>query len=184
MRRCRFGPKTLCAEKTKKSASSAVTLTGGAGGLRPVDEDGHAPCVRKCDDLLNRIDRPKRIRDVCQSDEFCARPEQSRKLVENQFAAIIYWRHPDGSAHLVGEQLPRNDIRVVLHLSQYDLVACADVLPAVALGHKVHGLGGATQKTISFASAAPELTHFLTSGFQRARRARREGVRRAMNVLE
>jgi hypothetical protein len=47
---------------------------------------------------------------------------------------------------LFGQELPRNDVRVVLHLGDEDLVAGFERAPAVALRHQVHALGGAARE--------------------------------------
>jgi hypothetical protein len=54
-------------------------------------------------------------------------PNQPGKFVEHQLAAIVDGRDLQVRAFFFAENLPRDDVRVVLHGRDEDFVACADV---------------------------------------------------------
>ncbi len=45
------------------------------------------------------------------------------------------------AVHLLGQDLPRHEVGVVLHLGEHDRVALAQVAAAPAVGDEVHRLG-------------------------------------------
>ena len=93
----------------------------------PSISTGDAMRVRQLHDLVDRIDGAERIRQVRHRHHLRARPSSRSNCVHNQLAAIVYRRHTQPGARQLAEQLPRHDIRVVLHGRDEDLVARADV---------------------------------------------------------
>ena len=74
---------------------------------------------------------------------------RSGKVVQADLAGIVDRHHPQPGADLVSQQLPRNDVGVVLEVGDDDLVARADVGPPPGLRDEVDRLGRATCRTRS-----------------------------------
>lgn len=96
-------------------------------GLGAVDQNRHAAGMGQGYDLLDRIDRAEGVRDMSDGDEFGSRPEQFLKGLEDQLSPVIDGHHPDDSPSLFRQQLPGNDVGVVLQFGEHDLVARPDV---------------------------------------------------------
>jgi hypothetical protein len=102
-------------------------------GLRAVDDAERPGGAGARGDLGDGVDRPQDVRDVDAGDDLhAARGEEAVQDVEVQ-APVGVHRHPED---LAPRHLPRDDVRVVLHLREHDLVARAHG-PA---GDEVHGL--------------------------------------------
>jgi len=56
-------------------------------------------------------------------DDFGARGEEAVKFVHEQFAALVHGNDADFGAGLFGDELPGNDVGVVLHRGEEDFVA-------------------------------------------------------------
>ncbi len=110
-------------------------------GLRPIDEHERAGRVRHLGHLLDRVDGAQRVRDVGERHELWLEPEQDLEHVEAQDAVVGDRDELEVAVDLLDEELPRHEVRVVLHLGQDDLVAPADVPPAPAVGDEVDRLG-------------------------------------------
>ena len=77
--------------------------------------------------------RAERVRHVHDADEFRARVEELLVLVEQQLTGVVDRHDADRRALLLGQHLPRHDVRMVLERGQDDFVAGADELAAVAV---------------------------------------------------
>ena len=112
-------------------------------GLCPVYKHRDAVSVSLGYHLGHGIDCAEDIGDV-------TRGYKTRALVEKR-AVCLHVEHPtgihrddtQGDALVASEKLPRDDVGVVLHDGEYNLVA---ILKEIAVGgsHEVDGLGGAT----------------------------------------
>ena len=110
-------------------------------GLRPVDEDERAGLVRLAGHLLDRVDRAQRVRHVGERDQLRLELEQDVEHVLAQDPVVGDRDELEVRVLLLGEDLPRDEVRVVLHLGQDDHVAARDVLPAPRVGDEVDRLG-------------------------------------------
>src|SRR5215204_720690 len=108
--------------------------------LRPVHQDGDAQLVRARRDLLDRVDRAQRVRDVADADELRPLAQQGVELFEYQLAAVVHRDDAQTRALLLAEHLPRHEVRVVLHLGDDYLVALAHELAPVAVHDEVDAL--------------------------------------------
>src|SRR5215204_2253554 len=108
--------------------------------LRPVHQDGDAQLVRARRDLLDRVDRAQRVRDVADADELRPLAQQGVELFEYQLAAVVHRDDAQTRALLLAEHLPRHEVRVVLHLGDDYLVARFDELAPVAVHDEVDAL--------------------------------------------
>jgi hypothetical protein len=108
--------------------------------LRAVDEHHRARRVRRADDLLDRVDRAERVRDVDHGDQLRPLREQAPELVHPQLAAIVDRHDPQPRPGLLADDLPGDDVRVVLHPRDEHLVARLQERAAPGLGDEVDAL--------------------------------------------
>ena len=102
---------------------------------------------RAARDLGHRVDRAEHVRDVRDRHELHAPLGEHRvELVERQLVRVGEREVAQLRAGLLAEDLPRHDVRVVLHLRDEHLVALADVLAAPRVGHEVDRLGGVARE--------------------------------------
>ncbi len=110
-------------------------------GLRAIDEHEGAGGVRLVDHLADRVDRAERVRDVGERDELRLQPEENVVDVLAEDAVVGDRDELEVAVLLLGEDLPRDEVRVVLHLREDDRVAAPDVLPAPRVRDEVDRLG-------------------------------------------
>ena len=139
-----LGPHILCAEIATKSAPSACTSTRHVRcGLRGVADEDRALLVRPRDELLDRVDRPERVRDVVRRDDLDRCPARRSRRASRDRA-----RPPRSSGIIAsfapgpaGDVLPRHEVRVVLELGDDDEVAGAEVVHPPRVRDEVDRLG-------------------------------------------
>ena len=86
-------------------------------------------------------------------------------------------------ALLFAEHLPGDDVRVVLHGRNDDLVACADELAPVAMHHEIDAFGGAADKDALLRLAGiDEALHLLARAFVSGGRFLAQVMNAAMNI--
>ena len=108
------------------------------------------------------IDRTKRIRGVDKGNDFRARTNLLREVPEINLARRGDVRHDDTGAALLGRLLPRDDVRVVFHAGEQDLVACLQPALGQPVGHEIDPLGRATDKdNIARRRRADEARHIF-----------------------
>ena len=69
--------------------------------------------------------------------------KRGKALIEQQLARIVHRDHADGGAAVFRQHLPGDDVGVVFHGAEQDLVALMHIGAAEGLGHEVDGLRGA-----------------------------------------
>ena len=94
-------------------------------GLRAVDQDQRPGRVGHLGHLADRVDRAERVADVGERDELRLEPQQHLEHVEPEDAVVGDRDELEVAVLLLDEELPRDEVRVVLHLGQDDLVAAA-----------------------------------------------------------
>ena len=115
-------------------------------GLRPVHQD-QRPCrMRHLGHLADRVDRAERVADMGERDELRLEPEQHLEHVEAEDAVVGDRDELEVAVLLLDEELPRDEVRVVLHLGQDDLVAARDVAAAPRVRDEVDRLGGVARE--------------------------------------
>ncbi len=116
-------------------------------------------------------------------DDPGARADQLFKLVQHQFAAIVDGRDPQARALFFAKNLPRHNVRVVLHGRDQHLVARADVRASIGLRHQVDGLRRPAHKdNLARIGGVHEPPHRLPRGVVRLGSAHAQRVHPAMNV--
>ena len=91
-------------------------------GLRAVDEHERARRVGHLDHLADRVDRAQRVRDVGERDELRVELQEDLEDVEPEDAVVGDRDELEVAVLLLDEELPRDEVRVVLHLGQDDRV--------------------------------------------------------------
>ena len=112
--------------------------------LGSVDEDGDAVGMGYADDFLDGVDGAKDIADVGEGDDFSSFVEEGLDTVEAYGTVVGDGEDAEADALPLLEQLPRDDVGVVLHLGEDDFVALTHEGLAEAGGYEVDALGGAT----------------------------------------
>ena len=98
------------------------------------------------DNPAYRIDRAEGIRNVRERDDAGVIVEHRLVATEQELALVGHRHHAEARAFLLAQQLPRHDVRMVLHHRDDDLVAAAQVSAPVGVGDQVDGLGGAADE--------------------------------------
>ena len=111
-------------------------------GLGAVNQDRRVPAVRRFDHPPHRVDGAQHVRDMGNRDKPGPRAQQLFELFENNFAVVVDGRHAQQHSDFVAQDLPGDDVRVVLHGGDHDLVACPELFPAVTSRNQVNGLRG------------------------------------------
>ena len=111
--------------------------------LGAVHQHGYAVSVGSGNHIFDRIDRAKYITNVRHADNAGTFGEEPFVFVEQQLATVVHRDDAklDALAHL--QQLPGDDVAVVLHGGDDDLVALAEEGFAEAGGKQVDALRGA-----------------------------------------
>ena len=110
-------------------------------GLGAIDQDERAGRVGHLDHLADRVDRAQRVRHVGERDQLRLEPQQHLEDVEAKDPVIGDRDELEVAVALLDEELPRDEVGVVLHLGQDDGVAAVDVAPAPRIGDEVDRLG-------------------------------------------
>ena len=111
-------------------------------GLGGVDQRHGAGGASAVHDLLDRVDRAEHVRHVRDRHELDpALGEHRVELVERELAGLVDAQVAQLGPGLLAEELPGDDVRVVLHVGDEHLVALAHVLPAPRVGDQVDRLG-------------------------------------------
>ena len=139
--RARRGEHLVPAEHVEVAADRRHVDRDVRHGLGPVDEDERAGLVGLAGHLLDRVDRAQRVRHVGERDQLRLELEQDVEHVLAQDPVVGDRDELEVRVLLLGEDLPRDEVRVVLHLGQDDHVAARDVLAAPRVGDEVDRLG-------------------------------------------
>jgi hypothetical protein len=115
-------------------------------GLRGVHEHQRTHLVRTAGDLRDRVDGAEHVRDPGQRDHLGALVDQLVDVRQVELAVVGEAEPPQRRTGALGEELPRHDVRVVLHLGDQHLVALAHAErpagPGERVGDQVDRLGG------------------------------------------
>ena len=117
------------------------------------------------------------------SNELCALIQQRVISIKQQLAGIVHRYDAQQCALLFTEHLPGDDVRVMFHRRDNDLVAGADELTTIAVHYEVDALGGAAHKDAFFCIArVQETLHLLARSLISRRGFLTEVVYAPMNV--
>ena len=109
--------------------------------LRAVDHNHRAGLVRARRDLLHWVDRPEHVRDVNHRQQLRLPSQQPFERLGVELA-VVDDRHVGELGSAVGaQQLPGDDVGVVLHLGQHHQIARVHVLATPGVGDQVQRRG-------------------------------------------
>ena len=97
------------------------------GRLTGIQQDERADSVGGGDQLLDRVDDAEHVGDVRDGDQLRALGDLI--LIETERTVVVERDDPQRRAGACGELLPRDEVRVVLHLGRDDLIARAEPEP-------------------------------------------------------
>ncbi len=152
-------------------------------GLCAVDQDQRAGLVGLRGHLGDRVDGAEGVRDVGERHELRLQPEQDVEHVLAEDPVVGDRDELEVAVHLLREELPRDEVRVVLHLGEHDRVAARDVAAAPRVGDEVDRLGGvAGEDDLVAVGGVDEPGHGGASRLERRRRPLADLVDPAMDV--
>ena len=114
---------------------------------------------------LDRVDGAEGVRDVGDGHHAGARIEQLFVLLHEEFAALVHGNDAQFGVLLFAEHLPGDDVGVVLHRRDDDLVAGLHVLAAPGTADQVDAFGGAADEDQFIFAARIQKALGLGAGF-------------------
>ena len=115
--------------------------------LRRVDDHDRALLVRPGREALDRVDRAERVRDEPGRDDLDrALARELVERVELELAGVVDRDVAEARARLARDELPGDEVRVVLELGDHDGVAGAEVLEPPRVGDEVDRLRRAARE--------------------------------------
>ena len=139
-----LGPHILCAgDRDEVGAERLHVERHVRRGLRGVADEDRALLVRPGGELLDRVDRPERVRDVVRRDDLdpCPARRCASSVGEIELALLGQRDHRELRAGAAGDVLPRHEVRVMLELGDDDEVAGAEVRHPPRVRDEVDRLG-------------------------------------------
>ena len=113
-------------------------------------------------DVGHGIDRTQHIAHVSNAHQTRAAAEDLLQSLERESAVVAHGYHADAYAQPLLQELPGNDVAVMLHLAHYHLVALAHERLAETTGHQIDALcGAAGEEYLAGAACAYEAAHSL-----------------------
>ena len=106
----------------------------------------HSVCMRGGNHLFDGVHRSQHIRHMSDTDKLRPLGKKLFILVEQQLAPIVHRNHLEGNPPTGSEQLPGNDVAVMLHHRNNHFIALAHTLIAKARSEQVDALGGSARE--------------------------------------
>ena len=111
-------------------------------GLRGIQQHQRALCMGRGDNVIDRQNSTQHVRDVGNRNHLGSLTQLGVKIVHVQRAIVEDLHSLDDRASFFGNQLPRDDIRVVLKLRNQNFIAGRQVLSSPGLRDEVDALSG------------------------------------------
>ena len=102
--------------------------------------------VGDADDFLHGIHRSQHIADMSDRDDARPLAEQFLVLVQSKLAFIRDGYHAQTNPFAGLKQLPGDDVAVMLHFAEDNLIAFLHELLTIATGHQIDAFCGATRE--------------------------------------
>ena len=133
--------------------------------------------------LLYRVHRSENVAHVGHTHYFCALVEQIFELIETEFTLLIHGYHAYGNAFFSRLELPRHNVRVMLHDRNNDLIAFRHELVAEGTDHQIQCLGSAAgEDNLLCLPGIDKLPHRLARRFVQVGGLLREVMNATMHV--
>src|SRR5262249_20694160 len=151
--------------------------------LCTIEEHRHTAGMRHPNDFMHRHNCSERVRNMRNRDEGCCWSKTALKFLEEQFTTVVNWCDDKACSGLFRQQLPRNNVGMMLKSGYQNLVTGFDARPGERIHHKVDSLRCAANKDdFAFASSVDELLHSRSRGFKSFRCAIAQSMYRSMNI--
>ena len=152
-------------------------------GLGPVEQHRNAVTVRQFHNLRHRVNRTQSVGLVNDRDQLGAVVEQAFVLVQQQFAVIIDGNNPQPRPLFLSQDLPGDNVGVMLHSGDDDFIAGANLLAAPGLRHQVDALGSAAHKDdFPVGGGVEQLARLFPGPFVGVSSPLAEGVHAAVDI--
>jgi len=109
--------------------------------LGAVDQNGYTVRMGQCDHFPDGVDRSQGVGNMPEGDELGTFAQKLFVGPSFEVAGFIQWHDDQFGAGLLAEHLPGNDVGVMFHLGDEDLVIAADMLASPGLCHQVDRFG-------------------------------------------
>ena len=140
-------------------------------GLRAVDQNDGPVLVRKTREFLHGVERAERVGHVSERHEPRPGAEQALVLLHDEVARVVHRRDPQLRSGLLADDLPGDDVGVVLHLADEDLVSRPDVRAGPRLCDEVDGFRRAPEEDhLALGGRLQEVAYLGTRALVRCRR--------------
>src|SRR5437867_5643678 len=131
--------------------------------LGAVYQHGNVPAVRERDDLVDGIHGAEGIGNVRNGDDTGLRSKKFFVLLKKELSPIADRHDTEPGPLLLAKDLPRNDIGMVFHLGDEDLITRPDMLAAKAGGYQIDTFRRAPHEdNLTGLSRIDELLHLDT----------------------
>ena len=124
--------------------------------LRRIDQRQRAHRARLPAKLGHGIDRAERIGNVCEREKFHFRRQRLLELFERESAVVTHRDEAKARVDSFGQELPRHEVAVVLHLGEQNHISGAKKFPAPGCATRLMLSVVPRVNTISSALAAPK----------------------------
>ena len=130
-----------------------------------------------------RINRSQHIRNMCYRNQFGTRSKQLFQRIFHQFSTIIDRNHPNHNAGALCLQLPGNNIAVMFHLRNNDLVTRFHLASHKAGSHQIDTLCRSTgENNFTGRTGIDETTYRLACSFMQLCSLLRQEMHSAMYI--
>ena len=174
------GPHILWPEKARKSQPISCTSSGRCPALWAASTSVvTAELAGAGAEFGDGIDRAEGVGNVGEGEQLdlAGSGISSSRVRSSKPVSPVTGRNARAGAGPLGQQLPGNDVAVVLHFGEQDPVAGAEVLDAPGLSHQVDALGGAAGENDLVRAAGVDELRRRGRGRPRRRRWRGCSVR-------
>ena len=133
----------VAGERQKIAAEFAHVEREVAGALRRINQRSDPGQPRPGAEFGGGIDRAERVRDVNEGENFHRAGEEFVKVRQIEESIGSHRDEAQACAFAFGQELPRHEVAVMLHLGEENDVARAHMGVAPGAGHQVDALGRA-----------------------------------------
>ena len=132
---------------------------------------------------FDRIDRTQRIGDMCHRHQSSTFIQQRLEDFHLQISRIVDGNNAQFGSCLLAQHLPGNDVGVVLHPAQNNLVSGPQTAASITLRDQIDRLcGTAHENDFIGTGCVDQLLHFSARVFVGIRGTLTEGVNTAMHI--
>ncbi|GBC91307.1 hypothetical protein HRbin14_02073 [bacterium HR14] len=151
--------------------------------LRPVHQTQRARLMRQTTDFRHRVHRAQHIGHMGHGDHARAFAQQAFESFQFQPPLVGDAPHDHLCARFLRHAEPRDQVRVVFHLGENNLVARFELASAPCVGNEVDAFGGAAcENDFSHFAGVKELRHASARTLIEFGRLRAHPIRPAMHI--